>query len=170
MQIHNMITLFILNVRNIKEYFVKYYQSHITLLWIWIMLCDGTLQMVYVGVNIVIEWLWICGHWHSCLGGMVKIYHLEVYGCFIPTWLDSTNSLNINFFRGHMWTYEWLLKAKPSQKERWCEDHNRYHRVPHKFSCQWWWSHSQYEKKVVHKRLLWSRISSILPLLMHCYV
>ena len=32
---------FKVNVRNIREYYVKYCQSHITLLWIWMMLCNG---------------------------------------------------------------------------------------------------------------------------------
>ena len=30
---------FILNMEIIWEYYVEYYQSHITLLWVWIMLC-----------------------------------------------------------------------------------------------------------------------------------
>ena len=36
--LHNIIKL---NARNIRKYFLKYFQSHKTMLWIWIMLCDG---------------------------------------------------------------------------------------------------------------------------------
>ena len=38
--------MFRMNMKNIQEYYVKCCESHITLLWIWIMLCEGSMHIV----------------------------------------------------------------------------------------------------------------------------
>ena len=64
---------FILNLRNIHENFVEYCQSHITLLWIWIMLCYWT----YSCHNIrFVRWHSWWGRWSLIV--LIQHIHLKI--------------------------------------------------------------------------------------------